>query len=104
MADYEKIAKTSDILPGEIKSFVVGIDVIAVCNVEGNFYAIKDRCTHEEYPLSDGDLEGEVITCVYHGAEFNVKTGERLCLPATEDVETYEIKIEGDDIYVLIED
>jgi len=51
MPDYEKIAKTSDILPGEVKSFVVGIDVIAVCNVEGNFYAIKDRCTHEENPL-----------------------------------------------------
>ncbi|HXG31014.1 MAG TPA: non-heme iron oxygenase ferredoxin subunit [Thermodesulfobacteriota bacterium] len=103
MAEFVKVAKTSDIPPGEVRSFVVDGEVIAICHVDGRFYAIKDECTHMEYPLSDGVLEGEVITCAYHGAEFNVRTGEALSLPAIEPVETFKLKLEGDDIYVLLE-
>jgi len=103
MGEYIKVAKKSEIAPGEIKSFVAGNEVIAVCNVEGNFYAIKDECTHMEFPLSDGLLEEETVTCAYHGAAFNVKTGEALCLPAIESVETYELRVNGDDIYILID-
>lgn len=104
MAEYEKIAKTGDVSPGEVRSFVLGSELIAVCNVEGRYYAFRDECTHEAYPLSDGILEGKKITCIHHGAEFDVETGKALCLPAIDDVETYDVKVEGDDIYVLIED
>ena len=104
MAEYEKIAKTGDVPPGEIRSFVVGSEMVAVCNVDGRFYAFRDECTHQAYPLSDGMLDGKKLTCIYHGAEFDVETGEALCLPATDAVETYSVKVEGDDIYVLIED
>ncbi len=104
MPGFVKVAKTSDIQPGEIKSFVVDTDVIAICNVDGEFYVIKDQCSHMEYPLSDGILEGETITCAHHGAEFNVVTGEVISLPAVEPIETFKIKVEGDEIYVLIED
>ncbi len=104
MADFEKIAKTGDIEPGEIKSFVVGPDMIAICNVEGTYYAFRDECTHQALPLSDGMLDGKTLTCCYHSAEFNVETGEALCLPAVDAVETFELKIEGDDISILIED
>ena len=104
MAGFEKIAKTSEIEPGEIKSYVLGIDMIAICNVDGTFYAFKDECTHQALPLSDGSLEGKMLTCAYHSAEFNVETGEALCLPAVDDVETFELKVEGDDMYILIED
>ena len=104
MAEFEKIAQTSEIKPGEIKSFVVGPDVIAVCNVDGSYYAFRDECTHQALPLSDGCLEGNKLTCAYHSAEFNVETGEVLCLPAVDDLETFELKIEGEDIYIFIED
>ncbi|MGD9652917.1 MAG: Rieske (2Fe-2S) protein [Candidatus Dadabacteria bacterium] len=104
MSEFEKIAKTSEIPPGEIRSFPLGSEMVAVCNVDGRFFAFRDECTHQAYPLSDGILEGKKITCIYHGAEFNVETGEALCLPATDPVETYPIKIEGEDLYVLIED
>ncbi|HEX9665940.1 MAG TPA: non-heme iron oxygenase ferredoxin subunit [Thermodesulfobacteriota bacterium] len=100
---FIRVAIKSEILPGEVKSFAVDNEIIAVCNVGGYFYAIKDKCTHMEFPLSDGVLENETITCAYHGAEFNVKTGEALCMPAVEPVETYELKVEGDDIYVLVD-
>ena len=72
--------------------------------VDGRFYAFRDECTHQAYPLSDGMLEGKKLTCIYHGAEFDVETGAALCLPATDAVETYDVKVEGDDIYVLMED
>lgn len=104
MADFEKVADISDIAEGQMKSFFVGTEAVVVCRVEGNFYAFKDECTHQSFTLSDGDLDGDRVTCCYHGAEFNVKTGEVLCLPATEPVETYSVKVEGDDILVSIDD
>ena len=100
---FIRVADRSEILPGEIKSFLVDNESIAICNVGGNFFAIKDECTHMEFPLSDGVLDNETIICAYHGAEFNVKTGEALCMPAVEPVETYELRVEGDDIYILFD-
>lgn len=103
MPEFVKVTKTSDILSGEIKSFDVEGEVIVICRLNGNFYAIKDECSHMEYPLSDGSLDGEIITCAWHGAKFNVKTGEVLSMPAVVPIETYQLKIEGENIYVLIE-
>ncbi|MDA2919297.1 non-heme iron oxygenase ferredoxin subunit [Desulfobacterota bacterium AH_259_B03_O07] len=103
MNDFVKVAKISEILPGEVKSYLVENEVIAICNVEGKFYALKDECTHMEFPLSDGLLEGETITCAHHGAEFDVRSGEALCMPAVEPVDTYELKVDGEDIYVLLD-
>ena len=104
MAEFEKVAKVSDIQPGEIKSFVVGSEMVAICNTGANFYAFIDECSHQTLPLSDGILEGKTITCAYHGAEFDIETGEALCLPAVDGIETYEIKVDGDDIYILLPD
>lgn len=104
MANFQKITTASDILHGEVKSFVVENIVIAVCNINGNFYAFRDECSHQEFPLSDGELEGENIVCMYHGAEFNVKTGEAICLPATEHIEVFQVKLDGDDVLVKVED
>ncbi len=104
MPEFEKIAKTSEIEPGEIKSFPLGADMIAICNVDGKFYAFRDECTHQSLPLSDGILEGNTITCSYHSAAYNVETGEALCLPAVDGVETFPVKVEGDNILVAFEE
>lgn len=104
MSDYKKVAKVSDIAEGEVESFFVDGEVIAICSVEGSFYAFRDECTHQNFTLSDGDLDGERITCCYHGAEFNVRTGKVLCLPAVEPLETYPVKVDGDDILVKLDD
>ncbi|MCY4046626.1 MAG: non-heme iron oxygenase ferredoxin subunit [Candidatus Dadabacteria bacterium] len=96
----KKIADSSEIAPGEIKSFTVGFDEVAVCNVDGRMCAFIDRCTHQDLPLSDGDLSGGVVTCAYHGAQFNVETGEALCMPATEPLETVEVRVENGSVFI----
>ena len=103
MSDFYKVASTSEVEDGEIKSFIVENEVVAVCRVDGEFYAFKDECSHQTLPLSDGDIEGDVVTCCYHGAEFNVKTGEALCLPASDPIEVFEVKVENDEIFVKID-
>lgn len=83
---------------------VVRIDdpEIAVFNVDGELFAIKDVCTHDEARLSEGELEGDTIVCPLHGACFSVKSGEALSLPATEPVETFPVIIKEDEVYVEI--
>ena len=103
MGEFHKVANTSEILDGEVKAFVVENTSVAICNRNNNFYAFRDECSHEAFPLSDGDLEGDNIICMYHGAEFDISSGEALCLPAIEPIDVYEVKIEGDYILVKVD-
>ena len=103
MGEFVKVAKTSDIPAGTVKSFVVENEVIAIFNLNNNYYALKDQCSHMELPLSDGILEDDIIVCAYHGAEFDIKTGDVLCMPAVEPVEAFEVKVEDEQIYVSID-
>ena len=103
MGEFVKVAKTSDIPAGTVKSFIVENEVIAIFNLNNNYYALKDQCSHMDLPLSDGILEDGVIICAYHGAEFDIKTGDVLCPPAYEPVESFEVKVEDDQIYVSID-
>jgi nitrite reductase/ring-hydroxylating ferredoxin subunit len=89
----------SDVPPGS--ALLVGN--VAVFNVDGKFYATADECTHKQGPLSDGELDGEVVTCPYHGAQFNVCTGKVLLGPATTDVPTFRVVIDGEIGRVLID-
>ena len=82
----------SDVPPGS--ALLVGN--VAVFNVDGKFCATADECTHKRGPLSDGELDGEVVTCPYHGAQFNVCTGKVLRGPAEKDVQTYRVVIDGE--------
>ena len=71
-----------------------------LANVEGTIYALRDQCSHEEYPLSDGELDGDEIVCVYHGARFNACTGARKTLPAVLPIKSFPIEVREGDIYV----
>lgn len=73
---------------------------IAVCNVDGAYYAIEDVCTHDGGPLDQGELEGEEIECPRHGARFNVRTGDATLMPAIVGVRTFPVKVEGDHLLV----
>lgn len=98
-----RLAKVSDIKQGEIKTFEYDGESIAICNVEGNFYAFLDSCTHMEFPLSGGKLDGEVITCPAHGARFNVRSGEALSMPAVTPLKKFSTMVNGDDIYIEVD-
>ena len=102
MAGFVKVAKTDEIAPGQGKMIEVGGKKIALFNVEGSFYAIDDTCTHRGGPLSEGSLDGREVTCPWHGARFDVTTGEMLGPPAPEKVARYPVRIEGRDIEVEV--
>lgn len=95
MADWTDVASAEEIAPGDYR--VVDIDdaLIAVFNINGEFYAIEDVCTHDYETLTGGCIEGEEIICPRHGARFNIKTGEALTPPAYEPVATLPVRVEN---------
>ena len=94
------VASLHDVPPGRSKEVMVGAERILVCNVNGTVYAVGDVCTHDNGPLGQGTLEGNEIECPRHGARFDVKTGKVLCLPAILPIPTFEVKVEGAQIFV----
>jgi 3-phenylpropionate/trans-cinnamate dioxygenase ferredoxin subunit len=102
MAKFVKVAKTGDIAPGQAKMVEVDGKNMALFNLEGNFYAIDDTCTHVGGPLSEGEIEGEQVTCPWHGSIFNIKTGEVLSPPARTGVASYNVRVEGSDIEIEV--
>lgn len=100
MSDYVKVASVSDLAPGQLALVEVRGELICLANVDGTFYAIADECTHVGGALSDGELEGCVVTCPVHFAQFDIRTGKVLQRPAREDAVTYEVKIEGQDVLI----
>ena len=98
------VAKTSELAaPGSYKIIEIEDELIAVFNVDGKYYAIQDVCTHDGGILTGGEVQGKVITCPRHGAQFDITTGAVLRMPAVEPVPTYETRVEGDEIQVLFE-
>ena len=99
-ADFVKVAQTSDLAPGQMKQVQAGDELILLVNLDGEYYAMDDICSHAYAPLTQGDLNGEEVECPLHGSAFNVKTGEVLSPPANQSLETFAVRIEGDDILV----
>lgn len=95
------VGKTSDILPGKmIKVSVDGRDVL-VANIDGKYCATDDSCTHSGSSLSEGKLDGCVITCGWHAAEFDCKTGKLVKFPAKiRDLTSYNVIVESDSVFV----
>jgi 3-phenylpropionate/trans-cinnamate dioxygenase ferredoxin subunit len=97
---FETVAKASETEPGKITLHEVGSKRIALCNVNGRFYAIDDVCTHDGGPLDQGELVGDLVECPRHGARFDVTTGKAVVLPAVQPVQTYPVQLDGDDVKV----
>ena len=75
---------------------------IALFNLEGTYYAIDDTCTHRGGPLSEGELSGKEVTCPWHGAVYDVTTGEVLGPPAPKGVSRYNVRVSGENIEVEV--
>jgi nitrite reductase (NADH) small subunit len=99
MPEFIKVAKKKDIAPGTSKAVVVGGQDVAVFNVSGKFYALRDFCPHRGGPLSEGPIKGSVVTCGWHGWDFNIKDGSSVTMSGAK-VACYEVQVEGDDILV----
>jgi nitrite reductase/ring-hydroxylating ferredoxin subunit len=101
MAEFVRVTGTADVKPGQGIVAEVNGKTLAVFNVEGTFYAIDNTCVHRGGPLGEGDVEGNVVTCPWHGWEYNVTTGECVNNPSAK-VEVYQVKVEGNDVKVLL--
>ena len=102
MAEFHKIAAVSEVVSGEVKQYTVENRPVALCNVDGEFHAFEDICTHQFAHLSEGEFEGREIKCPLHGAKFDVVSGEALTLPALKPVPKHEVKVEDDNVYVAL--
>ena len=102
MAEFVKVAKSEDVPDGRGKMVEVSGRKIAVFNVGGAYHAIDDTCTHKGGPLSEGELNGRQVTCPWHGATYDVTTGNVLGPPAPKGVSRYNVRVSGDDIEVEI--
>ena len=105
--EFAKVASTSEVPAGKMKMVKVGENEVLIANVGGKYYAIGNRCTHAGGSLSEGSLEGNVVTCPKHGSKFDVTSGQAVQGPKiaffklkTKDEQVFEIKVEGTDILV----
>lgn len=87
---------------GGVRIVQSGMLFIGVYRVDGAFYAIEDRCSHDDGPLCEGDRDGFDVICPRHGARFDLRTGRVLSLPATEDVEAFPVTVRDGDVVVDI--
>src|SRR5215210_2733772 len=100
MAEWVKVGEVGSPTPGEVKVVLPRGERIALCNVDGDFYAIDDVCTHDGGPLDQGEVFDNEIECPRHGARFDVRTGKALTLPAIFPVATYPVRVDGKDILI----
>jgi len=101
---YVTVARTAEIPPGAREVFEVDGLYIAVFNVGGRYYAVEDRCTHDDGPLAEGDLDGYEIICPRHGARFDLRDGRALSMPAVLPVPWFPVRVEGDEIQIGLEE
>jgi len=99
-AKFVTVATTDEIQPGERLIVEIGRRWIAIFNLDGTYYAIEDRCTHDDGPLAEGELRGCVIECPRHGATFDITNGKVLTAPALVDVPTFAVRVQGKEIQV----
>lgn len=100
-AAFVKAMAVDELPPGTSRVVTIDGRRIALFNVAGTLYAIDDTCTHEEASLGTGAVHGEVVACPKHGSRFHIPTGRVLSLPAVVPVNTYQVKVEAGQVWVL---
>lgn len=102
----EVLGPLADLPDGEARRYDVAGHRIAVVRLGDDVYALGDQCSHADYSLAEGEVDPDerTLECWKHGSEFDLATGEALTLPATRPVPTYEARVEGDEIVVVIDD
>lgn len=100
--DFYEIGPTDDLQNGERLFVDIGETPIVIFKIAGEIFAIGDVCSHDDGPLGDGDIEDHTIVCPRHGAEFDVRTGKVISMPAVVDIPAYPVQVRNDSIFVGI--
>ena len=98
--EFVEIAPASELPSGERMFVDVGDAPIVIFNIAGQLFAIGDVCTHDDGPLGDGDIESFNVVCPRHGAEFDVRTGKAVAMPAVVDIPAYPIQVRDGVIFI----
>ncbi len=101
MGEFVRVAGTAEVTPGSGIVAEVNGKTLAIFNGDGTLYAVDNTCVHRGGPLGEGEVEGNVVTCPWHGWQFDVTTGECIKNPSAK-VEVYQVKVEGNDVKVLL--
>jgi nitrite reductase/ring-hydroxylating ferredoxin subunit len=103
MGDWVRVGTVDDVPVGMLKGVDANGTPIVLANVDGAICALIDQCSHEAYPLSDGELDGGDIVCAYHGARFDACTGARKALPAVLPVRAFPVDVRDGEIFVEVD-
>lgn len=103
MSDWVRVADVGACPAGQLKGVMANGQAVVLANVDGKVCALEDQCSHEAYPLSDGELDGGNVVCRYHGARFDACSGARKALPAVRPVRSFPVEVRDDGIYVDVE-
>ncbi|EDL60007.1 Rieske (2Fe-2S) protein [Gimesia maris] len=100
MPDFEEIASINDFGDADRLDVFLGDTPALLIRIQDQFLAIEDVCTHDGQPLTNGCIEEGAIICPRHGARFDLVTGKALCMPATKPIQTFEVEVKGQKIFV----
>ena len=100
---YVSVLSLSELPPGTARRCTAGSVEVAIYNVDGEVFATADLCSHAHAHLSEGSLEGHTIQCPKHGGRFDVRTGKATRFPAFAPVRTYDVRVEGSEIQVMVD-
>jgi len=99
MAEFVAVASTPEVPPGRSKVVVAAGQIIALFNVDGRFYAMSGTCLHRGGPVGEGELDGPIVTCPWHGWQYDVRTGQNVLNPMAR-LTSYTVKVENGAVFV----
>ena len=97
-----RVGRADEFPEGSVRIVQSGTLFLGIYRIDGAFYAIEDRCSHDDGPLCEGDRDGFDVICPRHGARFDVTTGRATCMPAVVPVKTYAVRVEGGEVQVNV--
>jgi 3-phenylpropionate/trans-cinnamate dioxygenase ferredoxin subunit len=100
--EWHKVASTSEVDEDEPAAAEIGDKLVAIFKIGDEFFATENVCPHAFVMLSEGFVEDGQVECPLHAAKFDIRTGKCLAPPAEEDLTVYQVKVEGDDIFVKL--
>lgn len=100
---WVRVASVGDVPPDQLVAVNTDAGPVVLASVDGSVYALEDRCSHQDYPLSAGDLEDGQLECAFHGARFDVCTGRATQLPAVAPVRTFDVEVRDGGVYLRLD-
>ena len=97
-----RACRVDELPPGEARRVEGDHQPVAVYNVDGEFFALDDTCTHEKFALTEGWIDDDVVECALHMAKFCIRTGKVLCLPANRDLTAHAVEVIDGDVWIVI--